>query len=115
MPYWNMTFLISLHTSCTILNAKVELSDDIFLKGLTMIFSGQKHMHESFAEAMQNIYNQKKQQNSHKIAEIMRKTGVGYISLSKQCFLFPKMLVLLCVVYRKKRNVTFENVKKTYF
>ena len=84
-----MTLLISFHTSCTILNAKVELSDDQYLlKGTDHDFFLVKNTHESFAQAIQNTYNQKKQQNPHKIAEIMRKTGLCTFHCLSSVFFF---------------------------
>ena len=59
--------------------------------------------------------NQKKQQDSHKIAEITKKMGFCHISFFKQCFQFPKILVLFCVVCLKENKCDFWKSNKLKF
>ena len=42
----------------------------------------------------------------------MKKRRFCHNSFTKPCFKFPKILVLLCVMYFKEKNVAFENLKK---
>ena len=54
--------------------------------------------------------NQNKPQNSHKIAEIMKKiVFLACFILYKQCFQFPKILASLCVMgFSKSKKLLFE-------